>query len=1668
MLGKLLKMEERIVLDAAAAPDAPQADAQPAAAEPAQNDASETSGTSQADASGSADDGAGDTDNDTNTATDSSGAADIAGESTAPAATGDYRSLLLISDDVENYQALADAAADGVAVLVYNADHDSLADILANIRQQFAGDTFESIAIAAHGAKGGILELTDAVSVDAASLATEAGQQAFFSELGGLLESGGRLDVLSCFSAAGEAGNELLAQLETITGHNVAGSDDATGNQAAGGDWILESDGIDAGALYFSGADALEGIALPLPPDPTGAAALIITANNNTVADNGEISIREALQYAAENGGTIHLSGGLADGEYTIDVPTDLTFQTSFSIYCDTGKSITITSGGRELADLAAGETSQFLTVDTAADETDNAGTQSLREALSAAGAKDIIVFSAGIDFADDAEGVFRLGDTDGDGDADEADEAVSTIAIDQAVSFLNASGNALHVVSSSGGGLLSFATNSASKVWIVNTDSDINNTDDAWLTLREAIDQAERGDIVTFSNVLHTSDDNANDILLDGSNSEAIDILDSLNLLGNGTISVSGGYIWADSNAANATQILLVNSAEASGAMTLNISGMMFVNGYSANSGGALSITEDTQELVVNLTNCAFNRNIVEANGGAISVGGGANLTLTDSQFNHNEATGSGGAIYINGEFNSAPVSAILINNCVFGGNQAVDEEGGALCILQAQAATITNCAFEHNESNIGGGALSLYAVEEATVSGSSFTGNNVTFTGGAINAYSCGSLLLSHCQIGGGDAGEGNSAGEDGGGIYAVDVSLTVVSCTIRGNQADGAGGGIYAGDGSVLEVLGGLITNNEATGDGGGIFFTGVGLRVNVNSDLHSLASVSLISDNTAANGGGIAIENNSTDAVRLHNLYLTGNEALTGSGGGLCVSGVSAGMEFSNLFVFTNSAQNGGGIYTLDCSDLYLSSSSITGNTVTGNGGVGAGAAFIGVSACSMNLVLTDAAVQGNEFADDATGGLGAGLYLEGVSAWLNTCAVSGNSGAQMGGGIYADASSLAMVNVCIAGNKATYTGGGLWANDTAVRGVYLTVAGNAAQYANGTGGMQIASSTYGGDGGLFLLNSVVAGNSLFDLNSINLSDCVLLYNWLGLARIEGATLATGTDGNGNIVTGDAATSGFFYKTVATVDNVVGAVMRLTASAPAVDLATTVYVDDCNGNGLYDGASEAILYLAEDGTYYNLLSQSQVIVEVGAEYEPLDNDLIAGYGQYARVGEDLSGTARPEGAENAGALQAIYIPPATPVDTTPVHIPQTPAQPPANGGTGSDGAPGPSNPPAPTTIGDIANNLVNLMLQQPTGEGVGLTAEGGTPGGEGGQGGEGQPGAEGQGGEGAGANGAAGGEAGGNAGGNGAAGGEGGGAVAIGGLSISVPQAPQTAAALSRATSITPQMVVDTLLSTSLSSYASGGFGGTLGESMQEASTQSIILSTMTLNASQLLGACDAILGRLQADAGSADAQPLAMSRGGGGATGAGGAPAVADMVRECQQSLLRARGVALQANDMLQLIAHNLSDFSDRIAENSFNAGLKKVTVANEQMAMEYEVLNGLLRYLQTMQAKGQTPDAAELGQYIAGLRQDALAKAKLIVGGADRASEDVLAQLVKRMQQSADTDRDDLRDRVTQMLGSWHSQIGLSAPIDAATAAAAGAQASATPATPAEAALATL
>jgi len=60
-----------------------------------------------------------------------------------------------------------------------------------------------------------------------------------------------RIDLLACSLVGTPAGKDWMETWEKQIGKNVAASTNITGNAEKGGDWVLESDGIDVSQVYF-------------------------------------------------------------------------------------------------------------------------------------------------------------------------------------------------------------------------------------------------------------------------------------------------------------------------------------------------------------------------------------------------------------------------------------------------------------------------------------------------------------------------------------------------------------------------------------------------------------------------------------------------------------------------------------------------------------------------------------------------------------------------------------------------------------------------------------------------------------------------------------------------------------------------------------------------------------------------------------------------------------------------------------------------------------------------------------------------------------------------------------------------------------------------------------------------------------------------------------------------------------------------------------------------------------------------------------------------------------------------------------------------------------------------------------------------------------------------
>ena len=211
--------------------------------------------------------------------------------------------VLLISSDLAEHAVLAEAARSGVTSILFHADQVTPADLLAQVRAALHARPAASIALATHGIDGQGFELTAGHVVNLASL-HDPQMQAFWKGLAEILAPGGRIDLLACNAASGPEGQAVVSALESLTGVNFAASTNATGNAAHGGDWLLETDQIDAASIYFDPQyvvlfdDVLAGPRITdsnPSPTATGAGTAIVVDPNITVTGEDGLVLTGAI-----------------------------------------------------------------------------------------------------------------------------------------------------------------------------------------------------------------------------------------------------------------------------------------------------------------------------------------------------------------------------------------------------------------------------------------------------------------------------------------------------------------------------------------------------------------------------------------------------------------------------------------------------------------------------------------------------------------------------------------------------------------------------------------------------------------------------------------------------------------------------------------------------------------------------------------------------------------------------------------------------------------------------------------------------------------------------------------------------------------------------------------------------------------------------------------------------------------------------------------------------------------------------------------------------------------------------------------------------------------------------------------------------------------------------
>jgi hypothetical protein len=359
-------------------------------------------------------------------------------------------------------------------------------------------------------------------------------------------------------------------------------------------------------------------------------------------------------------------------------------------------------------------------------------------------------------------------------------------------------------------------------------------------------------------------------------------------------------------------------------------------------------------------------------------------------------------------------------------------------------------------------------------------------------------------------------------------VDVSqpTTVVgdgsaaSCTAQAFAAAVAKGGIVTFDcGSspvTVTVSSEVPVSKDTTIDGGGLVTLSGGKKSrilhimsawNVATPLLTVQNLTFVDgftsdvQNTTSTreGGGAIFEDGGS--LTVIDCTFTGNRCASSgedvSGGAINGQGVGTLIVEGSTFA-NNSGSNGGGVGTQD-ENVTVVNSTFSNNSATGtdgnpgNGGDGGGLTYdgskISLTLCGDKFVNNHANAAGGAvfrvaYTDEATNidrctfdgnsvdanaGNAGGLYLEYTTINMSATTISNNS-AHYGGGIWIGHAAVANVtNVTIADNTAVM-GGGVWfANQVTGTFENVTVAGN-----QGDG-------LFGGDTGLTLANTIVAGN-----------------------------------------------------------------------------------------------------------------------------------------------------------------------------------------------------------------------------------------------------------------------------------------------------------------------------------------------------------------------------------------------------------------------------------------------------------------------------------------------------------------------------------------------------------------------------------------------------------
>jgi hypothetical protein len=174
-------------------------------------------------------------------------------------------SVVLISNALDQVEALSSAVVDGAEVIVYDGQTDDLSILAEDLKTlaDSSGKQIGHLAILSHGVSG-VLEVSDTQLIRSFDVISDPTS---WQTLADILTADARIDLYACDLGQGEDGLTFISIISEVTGATVWSSDDTTGG--TDGDWDLEVKTGDSDRGYLidesSLADLDASLAVILP-----------------------------------------------------------------------------------------------------------------------------------------------------------------------------------------------------------------------------------------------------------------------------------------------------------------------------------------------------------------------------------------------------------------------------------------------------------------------------------------------------------------------------------------------------------------------------------------------------------------------------------------------------------------------------------------------------------------------------------------------------------------------------------------------------------------------------------------------------------------------------------------------------------------------------------------------------------------------------------------------------------------------------------------------------------------------------------------------------------------------------------------------------------------------------------------------------------------------------------------------------------------------------------------------------------------------------------------------------------------------------------------------------------------------------------------------------------